>query len=407
MSRILIAWEMGANYGHLASCLHIAKALRERGHSVVFSVRDCHIAAELLLPARLSFVQAPIASRKQHLSRPPGNYSEVLLGEGYGDRLTLLGLVNAWRSLFKLCRPDVVLAEYAPSAMLAARSLNTPCLSIANGFGAPPSISPLPSIRPWEAIPMDRLVRADKVLNDSIDAVMSTVGAHDAPTLAGIFENTLLCTFEELDPFGPRQQDRYIGPIFDLPNVRIEHWTGNESKKVLAYLRPDMPGFSALMEALSAVKANVICVVPGLRPERSAQFASRNLRIFSAPLSLNGLLNDADAFVTYGGSNVVCQALLSGVPLVIAPRFVEQYLNAKCAQAIGVAFVMEHELRRENFLTALETVLENDAYRSNAKQFAEKHKGYDVTQAIERMVKEVELLAGKYRPAGASQPGEF
>lgn len=404
MSRVLIAWELGANYGHLASCLRIAKALRERGHAVVFSVTDSRIAAELLLAEGFSFVQAPVVARKPHLSRPPINYSEVLLGEGYGDRLTLLGLVNAWRSLLKLCRPEVVLAEYAPSAMLAARSLNIPCLSIANGFGAPPSVSPLPSIRPWEAIPKERLVRADKALNDAIGAVMGTVGVQDGPTLAGIHENTLLSTFEELDPFGPRPKDRYIGPIFDLPNARIEHWTGGESKKVLAYLRPDMPGFSALMEALSAINANVICVVPGLRPERSAQFASRNLRIFSAPLSLNELLSDADAFVTYGGSNVVCQALLSGVPLVIAPRFVEQYLNARCAQTIGAAFVMGHELRRESFQAGIEAVLENATYRSHAELFAEKHKGYDVSQAIERTVKEVERLAGEHRSAGASHP---
>ncbi len=122
---------------------------------------------------------------------------------------------------------------------------------------------------------------------------------------------------------------------------------------------------------------------------------------------MNELLSDADAFVTYGGSNVVCQALLSGVPLVIAPRFVEQYLNARCAQAIGAAFVMGHELRRESFQAAIEAVLENATYRSHAERFAEKYKGYDVSQAIERTVKEVELLTDKHLPAGASQPEVF
>lgn len=71
VARVLIAWELGSNHGHLATCLRVAAALSPR-HEVVFAVRDVRAAAELLAPnrqhARASdprnawpFVQAPAA----------------------------------------------------------------------------------------------------------------------------------------------------------------------------------------------------------------------------------------------------------------------------------------------------------------------------------------------------------
>jgi UDP:flavonoid glycosyltransferase YjiC (YdhE family) len=48
LSRILIVWQLGANYGHLGWDLHIAEHLRHRGHEVSFAVRDLRLAAEQL-----------------------------------------------------------------------------------------------------------------------------------------------------------------------------------------------------------------------------------------------------------------------------------------------------------------------------------------------------------------------
>ena len=40
MSGILCVWELGAGYGHLGRLLPVALQLRERGHEVVFALRD-------------------------------------------------------------------------------------------------------------------------------------------------------------------------------------------------------------------------------------------------------------------------------------------------------------------------------------------------------------------------------
>lgn len=405
MSRILIAWELGANYGHLISGLGVAQALRERGHTVAFAVRDTRAATELLSPAGFAFVQAPLSARKTRLSRPPANFSEILLGEGYADPLGLLGQVRAWRSLLELIGPDVIVAEYAPTAMLAAQSVGVPCVALANGFSVPPPVSPLPSIRPWEKIPASRLAYADKAVEASISEVMKSVGSKHSPKLVELYQNALLCVFPELDPFAPREGADYIGPISSLPQAITVKWTENSRRRILAYLRPEVAGFSSLMEALSAVDADKLCVIPGLQHEQASRLCNDRLRISTAPIAFDGLLNGADAFVSYGGSGSICQALRAGVPIVIVPCFIEQYLTAKRAEGIGTAVVVETNRSRENFDQALAEVLGDERYRSNARIFAERYVNFDTSQAIERAASAIEMAAGQRNISGRVMNG--
>lgn len=49
MARILIAWELGEAFGHLARCLRLAQGLRQRGHTIVLAgvpllMRPRHVA---------------------------------------------------------------------------------------------------------------------------------------------------------------------------------------------------------------------------------------------------------------------------------------------------------------------------------------------------------------------------
>lgn len=400
MSRILFAWELGANYGHLVASLRVAQALRERRHKVIFAVRDTRAAAELLTPAGFAFVQAPLAIQKARLYRPPGNFSEVLLGEGYADRLGLLGMVRAWCSLIQLIRPAVIMADYAPTAMIAGRSMELPCIAMTNGFAVPPHSSPLPSIRLWEEIPAARLDQADNAVNASIAEVMKTVGSKTTSTLIDLSQNALLYIFPELDPFGPREEVNYIGPIFAIPGAKTTAWPKDSKRKILAYLRPNMAGFPELMAALSEIDAHKICVIPGLRREQVSRLSNDQLRISTTPLAFESLLSSADAFVNYGSSGAVSQALLAGVPLLLAPLYVEQYLTAKRAEAIGAAVVVETNRRREDFDQALTKVLEESAHCLKALAFAAKHADFDPRQAIDRAVLAIELAIDKNQASG-------
>ena len=73
MARILLAWEMGSNLGHVSRLLPLGRRLRSHGHGVLAVVRDLEAAAKVLAPAGIPFIQAPRASSAPPLSAQPAS----------------------------------------------------------------------------------------------------------------------------------------------------------------------------------------------------------------------------------------------------------------------------------------------------------------------------------------------
>lgn len=391
MSRILIAWELGTNYGHLARLLPIACRLRERGHAVVLAVRDTHGAAELLLPAGLEFVQAPLPFSKSRLSRPAANYPELLLGEGFADPSALAGRVASWRSLMHLAKTDIVLADHAPTALLAARISGVPHLAIGNGFTLPPDVSPLPSIRPWEDIPTSRLIAAGTAVDEAISRVAKRLGYCLPITLRNLFgPQDLLDTFIELDHYSERGPINAIGPIFSIEGARKVEWRETGSRKIFAYLRPNVRGFGAMLAVLRETDAETLCVAPGLHPSHARRLAGPRLRISLAPLDLSPLLDSAALAITYGNSGTCAQALLAGTPVLALPQFVEQYLFGVRLQALGAGVQLTQDRGQDACAQALTTLLDDTRYAACARQIGHKYAGHTPKMAVERAVLAIE-----------------
>lgn len=72
MSRILFAWEMGGNPGHIARDLPLAIACREAGHDVLFAVKDLSFCVDAAREVGIDFVQAPVMRSKQLRQGAPG-----------------------------------------------------------------------------------------------------------------------------------------------------------------------------------------------------------------------------------------------------------------------------------------------------------------------------------------------
>lgn len=391
MSRVLIAWELGGNYGHVARCLPIAGTLRQRGHTVMLALQNLRTAAETLSASGLRYCQAPMPSRRSELARPPVNYAEILLGEGYGDRMGLLGMTRAWQSLLELHDSALLLADHAPTALLAAQLRGIPHLAIGNGFAIPPDASPLPSIRPWEAIAEDRLARADRRLQKRLNQVAAATGYAHPIGLSDLFGcNSLLDTFPELDHYGVRPNGRYIGPIFGFSDGLPLAWQHPDTAKVLVYVHPGAPGFSALMAALGKIDAEKICFIPGLRPADAQRYANLQTRIALKPVALGPLLNDADLMIAQGGGGTINEALLAGVPLLLISSQVEQYLGALCVERIGAGLNIGIDRSEAAFRVAIGDLLRDPGWRTHALYFAKRHQGFKPEQSVAAAVEAIE-----------------
>jgi len=402
MAKFLLAWELGANYGHVARCREIGLALRRRGHEVLLAVRDTRPAAEVLGPD-LPFVQAPLPIRPARLRQPPVNYAELLLGEGYAEPPVLRGLLMAWRDLLRLGNIEAVLADHAPTALLAAGLADVPALPIGNGFAIPPEVTPWPSIRSWEAVASARLEEAERRLQGVIASACAELGWSDISLRACFGANALLNTFPELDHYGDRPAGNYIGPIDANPDRSspAPGWQTFGRNKILAYLRPRIPGFTALMAALKASDAEILAVVPGLPMAEAKQLAGPRLRIALRPLPLQRLLAGANAIVSYGGGAFTTEALLAGKPLLLLPQFVEQYLGARRIEALGAGLLLGRERDQATIALALTRLLDEASFTAAAQSFAERHATHRSADAIHRAVLALETLIAP--PADAAK----
>lgn len=392
----MIAWELGGNYGHIARCLPIAKALRSRGHEVMLVVRDLRTAAEMLAADGLAYCQAPVSQCRAIPRCPPTSYAEILLGGGYQEANVLLGMTQAWKTLLELHGSSVLLADHSPTALLAAHLMAIPKVAIGNGFAIPPDQSPLPSIRPWDDVSTQRLQQADQRLQQNLDTLATRFGVTQPISLQALFgQSSLLDTFPELDHFGAREHGQYIGPIFGISNGLHATWQNPEARKILLYVRPEIAGFKILMSALADIDAEKICVIPGLSPKAARQLANRQTRISLKPLALGALLKEADLMICQAGGGTMNEALLAGVPLLGVPAHVEQYWAAQRVEQLGAGMSMGTDRNQDTFKRMIKTLIETPSFRRGAQAFSRAHEGFHPDQAVVATVNVLETLMAR------------
>jgi UDP:flavonoid glycosyltransferase YjiC (YdhE family) len=150
MANILLTWELGGGLGHLVNLLPLAKHLRQQGHRVAAALRDLSRVYEFFQGLDVTCLQAPIKTRvDDNRFDPPRTFSHILYNTGFGDYEELSWMTAAWRHLYDLVQPDLIVFDHSPMALLAARGCKAKRALIGTGFFCPTDSYPLPNLRPW------------------------------------------------------------------------------------------------------------------------------------------------------------------------------------------------------------------------------------------------------------------
>lgn len=401
MAAILYAWELGANLGHMGSFLPVARELRRRGISVHWAVARPGQAARLLPDAGFEWLQAPRIP-EQKGDGPPLNFADILLRFGYGSSVDLLGLVVAWRQLMQLTGIDAVVANHAPTAILAARTLDIPVMLFGSGFLCPPRMHPSPSMRPWVTVAEKQLLDRDRLALDSINAILDRYRRPPLGILAQLFqvaEDSLL-SFPELDHYRQRGPARYWG-MLPAAVAGAGEWPATPGPKVFSYLRPETPHLAIALQTLSDLRASVLIYAPGLPPDLVKRHAAAHIHFSSVPVDLNKVAREADVALTYASHATTAAFLLAGKPVMMLPGHLEQFLLARRVEELGAGLVQNPEQPPDHLAAMFHRVLNEPGFRHRAAGFAEKYADFNQDAVLANIIARIEALIGDAEPEPA------
>ncbi len=392
MSHIHLCWELGGGLGHAGRLKMLAQALLARGHRVTLSLRDLMQTHALLADLDLPKLQAPVWLHDAVGLPPSCNLAEILFNCGYLEPSALRGMVAGWRDLYAVLRPDLVVGDFAPTALLAARSMGLPGAAVGNGFYMPPAGRPLPS---WQQAPPARLASSEARMLATANAVLAEFGApayaHAAQVLLG--DLPLLCTWPELDHCDTRgPQAEWLGPSFVDQGGLAPHWPAGDGPKVFAYLKGAHPAHAAALAALVGEGCRVLAYVPDVAAGARPPVLSERVLYAETPVSLPQALAEADLCACHAGEATLAQSLLAGVPLLMLPSHTEQFLSARRVAMCGAGYNAALLTPASDWRAVVRLLLDDGSYRAAAQAFATRHQGFDQRQLNQLLAQRLETL---------------
>jgi UDP:flavonoid glycosyltransferase YjiC (YdhE family) len=402
MARIAFAWELGGEYGHVMSCSGLAGGLDAHGHRIAFMFRELRQLAMIPEARAYDIFQAPRSMREGEGMDLPAGYADIMLGCGFARPAEAAGMMGAWRSLFRRWQPDLVIADFAPTALLAARSLNLPRVTYGNGFFLPPRTAPLPPFRFDAPVDLARLAQAEAAVLASANAALARFGAAPLARLADLFDgdDDFLCTFPELDHYGTRETSGYWGPRVRFDRGTEVAWPPGTGKRIFVYVKTNLPQLDALLDVLVRSPHRIVAFIPGLDAERRRRLAGRHRIVVDRPVKLERFLRECDLLISHGGE-MSAGALTYGVPSLVFPTHYEQFATARRLEQLGAGGWLPPNAQHPQVAHAFTQVTTDPRYAANARTFAQRYPAFSPNEQRRRIVARIEALL---RDRGAILP---
>ncbi len=385
MKRVVFCWELGGNYGHITGFIGLAQNFKVRGCEVVFVLRNLQYAS--LLGDGVICVQAPIPNFIPH-QRDNYSYTGILASIGYQDKTVLADYVGAWRNLLLELKADLMIADHAPTAILAARTLALPVAIIGTGFVIPPFDSAFPLFianLPEPDAGLDARVLAN------INYVMQVFSGEPLVSLGDIFDGAenYLCTFPELDHYGQRTDEDYWGPLFSANSGENYEWPDGASLCVFAYLTPKLKHLAQAVAAIAQLPGHKLVHIPGLTTDQLNAFSIYDLSIATSPVNMDSVLHKADLIISQGGMGMSSLCALAGNRHVILPTQMEQTMLARRLSSMGLAYAASAEASLDDYFAVFSKALGCELLAKNSQLLAQKYQGFSQDEQLEALTEDM------------------
>ena len=369
MAHILLGWELGGNRGHAVALTNAADALRAQGHRVSFALQQVDSIGREQLEGSAVW-QAPVTPRllsgsAQRAVGDPASMGDILARLGFNDAAIVAAMIRSWRLILNEVRPDLIIANFAPFLLLAARG-RCPTISMGTGFETPPS-----AMKDFPSLSGGNLAAAEEATLAAVNEGLRRTGCEEIERLPQVFAASLelAATFSELDPYS---QWRTQAPI--MPSIASEARSARAEGggEIFVYAHQIVRTNSPFWQGLAASGLPVRVFIAGAGERYRGEIARLGLLVESAPVPFSRVAQRSRMIVSHGGHGTICSAMLAGLPQIVCHYDLEKKLNGRAVTRarLGVLAPLV-ALKPEVFAAAAAQMHADEALTARARAAAQ------------------------------------
>ncbi|MFY9210680.1 MAG: nucleotide disphospho-sugar-binding domain-containing protein [Aestuariivita sp.] len=363
---VLCVSELGAGAGHLAPMMKIARHLRALDPTVqiTFAVYDPFFAQATFGEDGFPFLACPIPMAADGGVSNTGSFAEILSYCGFlhEDRLTFS--LQIWDSLFDLVKPDLILADYSPTACLAARG-RIPVASVGSGYTLPPAnIHEYPALRIGYASPrfQDRMC---DVINAELkarhQAVLDCLPHVLATEIRGVF------AIPQSDPYGRLRADPLLGSY----DGNIPPMPPREDGGIFLYRGGSALDLAKIVEGAVSLGRPIEAYLGPFQSAERQFLLGFGVTVHDKVPDLLEVLEHSRVIVSGAGAGLTQAAMQAGRPQLCLPAHMESDLNATRVVDLNVGLKLGRISDSAIMRDGLKSILEDPSFTRNAQALAQ------------------------------------
>jgi UDP:flavonoid glycosyltransferase YjiC (YdhE family) len=325
--------------------------------------------AQKLLSSSMEVVATPSLGSRAGRPKVLRSFPEILRSTCFHDDAQIAARGASWEALYGYVRPDVIVGDHAPAALLAAQATTIRTIVLGTGFSLPAHVEQFPDWRPELNSPRIELAEAEAAVLTLVNRWLEKHGLAPLDKLSDLYYRTsaqILATLPAIDCCAPRDKARYFG-IWPAQGGSAPDWPKGK-QRVLAYVKP-FANLPKLLDALKQLAVSAIVVCPGADQEFIRKHHGANISIVQSPLDLQSALAQCDLAIGHGSHGFAAQAVLSGKPQLLIPQVLEQRLTAERVVAQGAGLIARDN-QPETFGEKLQSLLTGENFRNAAAKLA-------------------------------------
>jgi len=378
-SHILGVWELGRGSGHIARMHAIGLQVLEAGHDFTLVARDLAAVHRYTGGTQYPVLQAPCVPQGQHPGQQLASLADVFIMQGFTQTSILNGLQAGWRCLQDHCKPDGMIADYAPGVLLATQGSTIPKVITGNSFTMPVPGYPLSDWRPVAHEDGGVAEKEQQVL-DAVNRHLLQTGRIPLRVLSDLYmaQAHIIGNFPLLDPWAELRKGAsyHVSALAEVGSrLPIQR---HHTSSLLCYLDRSYKQLEELLQGLAHVQkhtADVVLVCPGLLGEVIARLGLAGITASNDLIDFEYAMSQADRFLGHGGVGTLNQALRLGKPVFVLPMQMEQLNNGLRLQQAGLGKIIPEFSQAKEYARVLNTFMHNSEAEAQARKFSNNHQG--------------------------------